>query len=221
MLQTEGVIFLSDKRPVFQTLDFRSYQTTPFLVEETGNQGVTDLLKVCDNTLAAGKTQSIQTDIPCAVLLLPLVGGVELTTTQGSKFIEAGEFGYIFLLPGEQLSIENPYETELVNYLELWFSSTKSSIQNSWGKFDLENPKNTLNPLLTTCWIGKYDGRQDNTLVLSELTTNCFVFIINGVFEVQNRLLEPRDSLLLTDLVEVEFEALANDSILLIIANQN
>lgn len=221
MTQTEGIIFLSDKRPVFQTTDFRSYQTTPFFEDESiGKQGVEGLLKVCDNTLVAGKTQTIQTDIACTVLLLPLVGGVELTTTQGSRFIEAGEFGYIFLPPSEQISVENPYETELVNYLELWFSSPESSTQNNWGKFELESSKNTLTSLLTTGWIGKYDGRQDDTLVLTK-SSNCFVFVINGVFEVQNRLLEPRDSLLLFETHEVEFEALANDSILLIIATQN
>ena len=219
MLQTEGIIFLSDQRPVFQTSDFRSYQTTPFFEDESiGKQGVEGLLKVCDNTLVAAKTQTIQTDMACAVLLLPLVGGVELTTKEGVNFVEAGEFSYIFLLPGEQLSVENPYETELVNYLELWFSSPKSSIQNSWGKFSLENPKNKLTPLLTIGCIGKYDGRHDNTLVLAK-PTNCFVFVINGVFEVQNRLLEPRDSVVLLETQEVEFEALADDSILLIITN--
>jgi hypothetical protein len=168
--------------------------------------------------LVAGKTQTIQTDMACAVLLLPLVGGVELTTKEGVKFVEAGEVGYIFLWPGEQLSVENPYEAELVNYLEVWFSGSTSSIQNSWEKFNLENPKNTLTSLLTTGWIGKYDGRYDDTLVLAK-PTNCFVFVINGVFEVQNRLLEPRDSVVLLETQEVEFEALANDSILLIITN--
>lgn len=221
MTQTEGIIFLSVKRPVFQTVDFRSYQTTPFFEDESaGKQGIEGLLKVCDNTLVAGKKQTIQTDIPCAVLLLPLVGGVELTTTEGTRFVEAGEFGCILVSPGEQISVENPYETELVNYLELWFSSPGSSTQNHLGKFDLESPKNTLTPLLTTGWIGKYDGRQDDTLTLTK-PSNCFIFVINGVFEVQNRLLEPRDSLLLLETHEVEFEALAGDSILLIIATQN
>ena len=44
-----------------------------------------------------------------------------------------------------------------------------------------------------------------------------FVFIIEGAFEVQNRLLEARDGLSLWNLSKLEFEALSNDAILMII----
>jgi len=44
-----------------------------------------------------------------------------------------------------------------------------------------------------------------------------YVFVIEGAFEVQNRLLHARDGLSLSSATEVEFEALSNDAMLLIL----
>lgn len=46
--------------------------------------------------------------------------------------------------------------------------------------------------------------------------SSVFVYILSGVFEVQNRLLHMRDGLSLRNLEEVEFEALAQDSVILL-----
>lgn len=43
----------------------------------------------------------------------------------------------------------------------------------------------------------------------------CFVFVIDGAFEVQNRLVYSKDGILLPEAGEVEFDALSNGGILL------
>lgn len=44
-----------------------------------------------------------------------------------------------------------------------------------------------------------------------------FIFVIEGIFEVQNRLLHARDGLSLTDIDTVELEALSNDAVILLL----
>ena len=44
-----------------------------------------------------------------------------------------------------------------------------------------------------------------------------FVFVIEGAFEVQYRLLHPRDRLVLWEADTIEWEALSNDAVILVI----
>jgi quercetin 2,3-dioxygenase len=46
---------------------------------------------------------------------------------------------------------------------------------------------------------------------------DAFIFVIDGVFEVQNRLLHRRDALLLPAPEKLEFEALSEGAILLVL----
>ena len=65
--------------------------------------------------------------------------------------------------------------------------------------------------------MGKYDGRREGVFKLTKDTHTVFAFVIEGAFEVQNRLLHARDGLGLWNLDEVEFEALSNEAIILLI----
>jgi hypothetical protein len=64
--------------------------------------------------------------------------------------------------------------------------------------------------------IGKFSGRTDTSYMPQNPANTCFVFVIEGAFEVQNRLVYSKDGILLPEAGEVEFEALSNDGILLI-----
>ncbi|WP_409034090.1 hypothetical protein [Runella sp.] len=66
--------------------------------------------------------------------------------------------------------------------------------------------------------MGKFGGREEGIYTVRNPERNgVFIFVIEGAFEVQNRLLHPRDGLSLTHVTEVEFEALSNDAILLVL----
>jgi quercetin 2,3-dioxygenase len=64
--------------------------------------------------------------------------------------------------------------------------------------------------------IGKFSGRTDASYLPQNPVHTCFVFVIEGTFEVQNRLVYSKDGILLPEAGEVEFEALSNDGILII-----
>ena len=48
-------------------------------------------------------------------------------------------------------------------------------------------------------------------------TKGVFVFVIDGAFEVSNRLLQARDGLAITKASQVEFESLSNEAIIMFI----
>ena len=68
-------------------------------------------------------------------------------------------------------------------------------------------------------FIGRYAGRAEDRYQPRERKNGVFVFVLSGVFEVQNRLLHQRDGLSLTNVQngEVDFEALSNDAVLLLL----
>ena len=63
----------------------------------------------------------------------------------------------------------------------------------------------------------KLNGRQDDIYYRKNTANGVFVYAIQGALEVQYRLMHEGDGLALWDVDEVEFEALSNDAILLIV----
>ena len=217
MLQTEGIIYLSEKRECFQTETFRSYITLP---NSESTSSFSSLIKFADNTLAAQKASMLLADDDYVVMLLPLVGAVEIFYQNENKIVNSGELAYFSVKNQDEIVIQNPYEIELINYLEIWIKpKRKMPYGQYFYKFDLEKNANSLfqiteNQLVEKVFIGKFGGRKEGSLLIEK---SAFVFIINGAFEVQNRLIESRSALLLWDLNELEFEGLASENIILII----
>lgn len=192
MASPGAIIYLAEKRRCIQDDKYRSYRTLehPFH----------NLSAFNDETLAP--SASIQHH--STSLIIPLVGDV--VTNQR---ISPGQAQII-----NSPTISNPHNEELVNYLHLAFNKVTEELI-----FDFTLVANRLQQLTTTnhFYLGKFGGRRDDVYKLSGGSAGVFVFVIEGAFEVQNRLLHPRDGLALWDLTEVEFEALSNEAMLLLI----
>ncbi|MES2520097.1 MAG: hypothetical protein V4585_18410 [Bacteroidota bacterium] len=218
MKQSEGIIYLSEKRKCFQTEIFRSFITLP---NTNTLSPIEDLVKFADNTLAAQKSQIILVEDNYSVILMPIVGAIEVTCEGKNEFINAGQAAFYNVRSEDTILIENPYETELVNYLEIWLKSTEeTSIGNITADFDLEKHKNELIEvgnlaLQAKVFMGKFSGREEGEMNMQEHKFT-FVYIINGAFEVQNRLVEMGSALTLWDLEVLDFEGLAGENIFLV-----
>lgn len=216
MPDNEVFIHLSENRKCNQTDTFRSLITFPNLASKSPFDSI---LKFADNTLSAQNSQRIIVDNCVVIVLIPLVGAIEIIVNHTSKIIESGEIVYIFLQKSDAIIIQNPYEEELINYLEIWIKN-EDVVQNSVlvEKFDVINNPNKLVKIssytLANFFIGKYNGRKDDFLTIEK---NAFVFVINGVFEVQNRLLEARSGLALCNVEQLDFEGLGRENIILVI----
>ena len=161
--------------------------------------------------------------------------------------VEAGQCCLETAWAGTTIELINPYQEDLVNFLQVWFryvsvpgniglAGYESGAQDEETgpqlfSFDINADKNKLIELFpassaTTSssnrsygrqFIGKFAGREEIVHTIASPCNGLFVFVIEGAFEVQYRLLHARDGLALWDLQEVEFEALSNDAIVLVV----
>jgi quercetin 2,3-dioxygenase len=89
--------------------------------------------------------------------------------------------------------------------------------------FDLSQ-SNQLHTIITAAdlnqpayaYIGKYDGRKKGIYSLQNKNNGIYCFVIEGAFEIQDRLLHAKDGLAIWNTDEIDFEALSNGAILLL-----
>ena len=111
----------------------------------------------------------------------------------------------------------------MVSYLQIHLQNIEFQPFNyeKTTTFDFMNNKNQLLAYFSNQtdfgFIGQYDGRKESVYTLKNPQNGIFVFVIEGVFEVQNRLLHARDGLALPDISEIELEALSNDAVVLLL----
>ena len=236
--QLQAQLFLADQRGCSQLDYFRSYHSFTFGPYVDAHKTPFGSLQVInDDTLKAGHRVTMQVDDNTDVLIFPIIGGLAYKSSLGHGFVNAGEIQIFSLTTGMTYEISNPYETESINFLQIWLRNTAGDFTpiSRQTQFDLTE-KNKLRPAFSTApnglnphqsargFIGRYDGRKDGIYEVDypadgHPANGVFAFVLNGVFEVQDRLLHERDGLaLLADgALTVAFEALSNDAILLLL----
>lgn len=228
--QLQAQLYLADQRGCTQLDYFRSFHSFSFGQYVDEHKLPFGALQVVnDDTLTAGNRIRMQVESTTNVVIFPVVGGLEYKSSLGDGFLEAGQVQVFSLASGMSYEIINPYETEQTNFIQIWLTNESSDFtpEIRQTSFDLSD-KNKLfpvfsvndNALRSSGFIGKFDGRNDGTYqVENPEATGIFVFVLSGVFEVQDRLLHERDGLSLMNLQEpiIEFEALSNNAILLLI----
>lgn len=147
-------------------------------------------------------------------LLLPYIGDLQINASFTLEETEC----YLTSNPGSY-RIQNPYAQEAVNFLAIGIQGRPRVETPLQVNPELESNSNQLIRLAEGVFIGQWDGRQDGTFTPSSSNHDVFVFVIDGAFEVQNRLLHPRDGLLLSQVSTIEFEALSPKALLLIVEN--
>lgn len=222
--QEKAKIFLAAERGLIETDWFRTQAT--FAYESFQNEQKTPFgpLYVCNDETLAGKgcfRRVVREDT--LMLLVPLVGAVRFTDNKRRDFlVTAGQCFSCHFEKESPVEISNPYEDDLVNFLQICIQADLAEhTQPALCSFNLDTKKNEQTVIAVAptivCSLGKFDGRKEATRCLANAQSSAFVFVIQGAFEVQNRLLETRDALALWNVDAVEFEALSNEAILLLL----
>jgi len=178
------------------------------------------LLVLNDETLAPETTLKRTLHKKESIIIIPLVGALEYDLEGDEK--QAMIPGEAWIVPSAEnsISVRNPYDDELVNFLYLAFSAPLSATIPV-VEIKLEEG-NILHPFAGNfgglfCYMGIYDSRKEDIYKVRKSGHGLFVFVINGAFEVSGRLLEERDGLALWNVEETDFEALSDNAILLVI----
>lgn len=223
IIQTPARIYLQNQRMETVNEGLRISQTLK------DKEPIGSLIAFNEVSLDAGQSIDIKTDVLTEIILLPFIGGLELISAgNDSIFLSVGETFRFFEFPESDFKIANPYPTETISYLQIHVRPDLSSdVANNLfdelpvNRFSVEEI-NTLLPAFTnlsrsvSAAIGQYNGREEGMYVLNNPKRTAFAYVINGAFEVQNRLLEKGDGLSLWELEEVEFEALSDGAVILL-----
>jgi quercetin 2,3-dioxygenase len=211
--QSKGKIFLSAERGLNELSWFRSYNTFNFgRYYNEHKMPFGALYVVNEDTLAGGRSITMQVEDDSDIILIPIVGAVECD----DHFVEAGQTQFLGMPAGTSFTITNPYETELVKFLQVWIKVSGTAAPELIS-FDLDTDRNQLLEVNRNVSIGKFDGREEAVYNISQTGNGVFAFVIEGEFEVQYRLLQAGDSLALWEIDQIELEALSNDAIILIV----
>lgn len=217
--QNPSQIFKSENRGTITTAQYKCLSVFNYLTFQDKSREAFHELKIFnDETLASKETTSyisLQDEI---VVLLPLVGSIELNSIKTSEIIEINQL-YIFSNKNNSsFSVSNPYDDELVNFLQIRFTSNTTEKHKIY--FDIEKQNEIISLYENDNFsisIGVFDARNESTHILKNPQKGLFTFVLGGAFEFQNRLLENRDSLKIWHVDQIEFEALSPMAMLLII----
>lgn len=216
-------IYKSDSRGVFNSGKHNCFATFNFEEYQDLSRNAFGSLKIFNEVVLAPKQRiSRLINSKTNVVILPLFGGIEYKDNLGNEdFVRVDQIRV--LAADDELTIEifNPYENENISYLEIEFHMGRQYFRNYFQqyKFDFEL-RNKLHSLFEVeralGFIGVYDGRKNGSFTLRNPKNGVFVFVLNGAFEVEDRLLETKDGLTLKETNRIEWEALSENAILLV-----
>ncbi|MBT30563.1 MAG: pirin [Thalassobius sp.] len=224
LTQTQGQIYLANQRGCTQSNWYRSFHTfncKSYFKES--RKPFNNLLSLNDITLKAEHCIKQEATENIAVCLIPLVGNLKFKQpNEAYKLLEVGESVVFSVNKGDLYEVECPYKRSLINYLQIEIKVSET-INYNQSQFDFNSQMNQLLSLLKTdnhCFnisIGKFNGRVEGEHLVKNPENGLFAFVIEGAFEVQDRLLQIRDGLALWEVEQINFEALSNDAIILIL----
>ncbi|MFM7429126.1 MAG: hypothetical protein ACKO1F_04425 [Flammeovirgaceae bacterium] len=205
MEQAPARIFLATHRQEEKSYGYRSLCTS-----FNGNQFE---LQIKECALQSEKSYFCKLPNSHSCLVLPLSGNLHVTIKEKTQDLIVETAAVLT----ENFILENTYSSSTVHFLQvIW----PSDLQKDLIDLTVLSKRNQLHPLFEDreklfAYIGKYDGRVDGALKISS-ASEVFGYVVGGVFEFQNRLLQERDALWVSNINELAFEGLAYQGIILL-----
>jgi len=227
--QTKAKIFLADERGLNESPWFRRHSTFNF--EDYFNEHKYppgNVYVLNDETLDGGRSMTMSVRERSYVVLVPAVGVISYSDhSDYTSLVAAGQSLIAQCDEGTEFKITNPFPHAVVNYLQIWIKAdANEAIETLVSTY--ENVNENLNTIVPLHWdakklspgfydisIGKFSGRGE-TIYKKKPSPQIFVYVLQGAFEVQGRLLHARDGLVLWNSEHVEMEALSNDAVILV-----
>ncbi len=219
--QSQAHIYLADTRKHRQTKGFHCWATLNMdNYQEISRKELGSFFLFNYQILAANHQTTMLTQADCLYYILPLYGGVYLKDElEDNKLILSQKIEQIVCKKESKFEISNPFE-ENISYLTIGLKLRTNKLKRQLLSFDFQK-KNKLISIfeneIANAFIGHFDGRKDDAYQLKNEENVIFVYIIQGAFEFENRLLETGDSLSMKNIDTVEWEALSENAMLLLI----
>ena len=221
-----GKIFLADQRGLTETSVLRRYSTFNFEKYYNEHKEPFGNLFLCnDDSVAGGKVTFFLCKEDSFQLFMPITGGIDIVANGKEFAIESGQIQVLNMGKGEVLEISNPYQNDIINYIQLGIKTDMFLMRASemlFG-FDFEKNQNQLLEIIASPKLpfklsaGIFAGREEAVYKMQSPNHQLYTFIIDGAFEIEGRLMHARDGLALWDVEQVALEALSNHAIVLVL----
>ena len=231
IVQSTTKIFLAEERGLIETRSSRSqltFNTGEYLNEH--KQAVGSLYLLNDEMLAGGSSTIIRLEENSYLILLPVVGAIQYKDPTGNeKLLAAGQVQLIYADKVAAIEIRNPFMDEVINFLQIGirtgnYNGPSAACLSTYDVNEFQNSLIKISPqrlgpaaIFFDLCIGKFSGRGETLYHNKKQNSDIFIFVIEGAFEVEGRLLHARDGLSLNNSNEIEMEALSNEAIVLLI----
>lgn len=155
-------------------------------------------------------------------IVLPVTGAVSYNDA-ATKFKPVASEEVLLADNRMPYSLQNPYKNGMINYLQIGLSAKGLFSEMAVCDVNLKEYNAQASLSLDDCCsgihgsVGIYQGRVKGNYALKDPSHGVFVYVINGAFEVEDRLMEYRDGLSLWNTNAVGFESLSESGILLVI----
>jgi hypothetical protein len=165
------------------------------------------------------------------IISIPLRGALEHKDSTGNtEVIKTGEVQIMSAGSGLTHSEYNHSKTEEVNFLQIWVFPKEKNIEPRYEQkmFDLDNNVNRFVNVVapdndSAVWInqdawfslGKFDGGHKASYRLNRNESGVYILMIEGSAKINDRELNERDGLGLTDINELSIESITNSKILI------
>lgn len=171
-------------------------------------------------TLAPLKNLLLTLEANELMILFPLSGSLSVEVHDGKPYNIEPEQLLTCLYPKKQaVTISNSEQKQSSSYLYIQVSGISFPKDGTAVHPCYIPQRNMVSTLLEQPGVqlsmGVFDGRQKGEYQLQETADGIFAFVLNGAFEVQDRLLENRDGLALWDISTIDFEALSENAVVL------
>ncbi|HBH21858.1 MAG TPA: hypothetical protein DDY13_00400 [Cytophagales bacterium] len=165
------------------------------------------------------------------IISIPLRGALEHKDSTGNtEVIKTGEVQIMSAGSGLTHSEYNHSKTEEVNFLQIWVFPKEKNIEPRYEQkmFDLDNNVNRFVNVVapdnaSAVWInqdawfslGKFDEGHIASYRLNRNDSGAYILIIEGSAKINDRELNEKDGLGLTDINELSIESISNSKILI------
>ena len=172
--------------------------------------------------MAPGSSRTITLSENDLHILLPVSGAIKLSSGAEDKYAAAEEMFLYCTAQNEQLIIHNPFDDIKTNLLHITIGKQAHNIpadtrQSATINITEKNKMFSGSGISDCISIGVYDSRVKNKVLLQPGNNAVCSHVVNGSFDLEERLLEYRDTLYQWDIQEIDLEALSETAIILLI----
>ncbi|HET8963978.1 MAG TPA: pirin family protein [Chitinophagales bacterium] len=211
---------------------FHSFSFANYYDAEKINFGALRVLN--DDTVAAGMGFGTHPHDNMEIISIPLEGDLEHKDSIGNvTAIKSGDIQVMSAGTGVRHSEYNKNSNIPVKFLQIWIIPNKKNVLPRYDQITLNaaDRKNKLHQIISPenneggMWInqdawlnlGKFDAGKSVEYKMNKTINGVYAFILSGEFSLNDKILQRRDAIGITDTETIYFEALTDEAEILLI----